>query len=185
MCRKYRPALLCLQQLPSSFNRCILWKSSATLCYIYRHVCVAFGVAVAKWLKISKQAYVGASLRGSSQIGVSFIPTTWNLHAYVVVVLGMSEYEVAADGLMKCSVLISDLKPKQYSFRVRAFNELFCGEASRTLNVKPSVELIRSAARAAFLEEYNTKVIIHNAMRTLISLSISISSINATKTIFL
>uniref|UniRef100_A0A914RRI8 Protein kinase domain-containing protein n=1 Tax=Parascaris equorum TaxID=6256 RepID=A0A914RRI8_PAREQ len=70
----------------------------------------------------------------------------------------MTEYEVAAGGLMKCSVLISDLKPKQYSFRVRAFNELFCGEASRTLNVTPSVELIRSAARASFLEEYNTKV---------------------------
>ncbi|VDM37110.1 unnamed protein product, partial [Toxocara canis] len=70
----------------------------------------------------------------------------------------MSDYEVAADGLMSCSVLISDLKPMQYSFRVRAFNELFRGEASRTLNVKPSIELIRSAARTAFLDEYNTKV---------------------------
>lgn len=92
----------------------------------------------------------------------------------------MSEYEVAADGLMKCSVLISDLKPKQYSFRVRAFNELFCGEASRTLNVKPSYELIRSAAQAAFLEEYNMKVIIHCAMRILIRLYLSFFFMKAT-----
>ncbi|VDK41949.1 unnamed protein product [Anisakis simplex] len=69
-----------------------------------------------------------------------------------------NDYDIAADGLMHCSVLISDLKPKQYSFRVRAFNELFKGQPSHSLNFKPSIEMIRYAARNAFLKEYNTKV---------------------------
>lgn len=73
----------------------------------------------------------------------------------------MTDYQVAMEGIIGTSTVITNLKSILYSFRIYAFNEYFKGEIGPIVDVDLDLAPSQSLSSVAFIGDINAEVIIY------------------------